>query len=135
MSNQVLITTVIALSIILIFALCIAIFYLISIFRRLNIVLKKVDYLVEDITYKSESLNVGVDAINKVANYVLTFDTLSKKGLTSFAKIIAENRNYIFSFAEKLRKTVVKDDKKSKFHFKDRKTTDKKESKSSGGEK
>ena len=54
--------------------LIILLIYIIFLVRRANIVFKKVDYLIEDITYKAESLNVAVDAINKIANYTLTLD-------------------------------------------------------------
>lgn len=94
--------------------LSLVLLYTISLIRRTNIVMKKVDYLVEDITYKSESLSVSVEALNKIANYVLTFDTLSKKGYKSLLKLLSENRNYFYEIADKLKESVLKAKKKER---------------------
>ncbi len=80
--------------------------YGVAAMRRRTVVLKKVDYLVEDITYKSESLNVTVETLNKVSNYALSMDALTKNGLKSSLKLISENRNYIYSILEKMRNDV-----------------------------
>jgi uncharacterized protein YoxC len=93
--------------------LSVVLLYFISLIRRTNIVMKKVDYLVEDVTYKSESLNVAVEAVNKISNYVLSFDTLTKKGYKSLIKLLSENRNYFYEIAERL-KTDVKKKQSSK---------------------
>ncbi len=80
--------------------------YGVAAMRRRTVVLKKVDYLVEDITYKSESLNVTVETLNKVSNYALSMDALSKNGLKATVKLISENRNYIYSILDKMRQDV-----------------------------
>ncbi len=88
--------------------------YGVAAMRRRTVVLKKVDYLVEDITYKSESLNVTVETLNKVSNYALSMDALTKNGLKSSLKLISENRNYIYSILEKMRNDVEIREKASK---------------------
>ncbi|NOQ50567.1 MAG: hypothetical protein GQ557_02780 [Mycoplasmataceae bacterium] len=92
---------------ILLFVLIIAVLYVVALLRRTNIVVKKIDYLVEDITYKSESLNVAVESINKFSNYFLSFDTVSKKSMESAIKLLTENRAYIYTFIDRLKESVV----------------------------
>lgn len=100
--------------IILLVLLSIASLYLITSLRRRTVVLKKVDYLIEDITYKSESLNVTVETVNKISNYLLSLDAVSEKGFKSMLKLISENRNYIYSITEKIKADVEKRELKEK---------------------
>ncbi len=92
--------------IILLLLLSIATLYLIFSLRRRTIVLKKVDYLIEDLTYKSESLNVTVETVNKVSNYLLSLDAVTQNGFKSAIKLLAENKNYIYSITEKIKTGV-----------------------------
>jgi hypothetical protein len=71
--------------------------------------MKKVDYLVEDLTYKSEALSVSVDAVNKVSNYVLAADTFTKKGFSSLLKLFTQNKNFFYELIDKIKEG---DDKK-----------------------
>ncbi len=104
----------IAIAIVLLLLLVIAALYGIAGLRRRNVVLKKVDYLIEDITYKSESLNVTVESLNKISNYAMSLDAVSKNGLKSSIKLISENRNYIYSILEKMRSDVESREKLEK---------------------
>ncbi len=110
--------------------------YGVAAMRRRTVVLKKVDYLVEDITYKSESLNVTVETLNKVSNYALSMDALSKNGLKATVKLISENRNYIYSILDKMRQDVeareAKEGKKTTEKVKTTSTKAKKDDKSEG---
>lgn len=101
-------------AILLLLLLVVAALYGIAGLRRRNVVLKKVDYLVEDITYKSESLNVTVETLNKISNYAMSLDAVSKNGLKSSIKLISENRNYIYSILEKMRSDVEEREKLEK---------------------
>ncbi len=92
--------------IVLALVLIIVALYGVAAMRRRTVVLKKVDYLVEDLTYKSESLNVSVETLNKVSNYALSLDAVSQNSLKSAIKLISENRNYIYSILDKMRKDV-----------------------------
>ncbi|BDV03346.1 MAG: hypothetical protein HPPSJP_0670 [Candidatus Hepatoplasma scabrum] len=105
---DILIIILIAFAAVAILVLIIGLFYLISILKRTNIVMKKIDYLMEDITYKSESLNVTVETLNKLSNYLLLFDSSSKNGIKALVKLFSENRNYFYSFADKLRENFDK---------------------------
>jgi len=110
--NETILIILIITSIVAIIALTIVLLYTLTLIRRTSIVMKKVDYFVEDLTYKSESLNVAVEAVNKVSTYVLSFDSFAKKSLRSMFKIVSENRNYFYSFADRLKDEVEKDKKK-----------------------
>lgn len=111
----------IVISCILLVLLSIAVIYLISVLRRGSIILKKVDYLVEDVIYKSEALNVTVETLNKLSSYLLSFDAISQKGFKSLFKLISENRNYILSLLGKLKEDVEKNEKKIKERFSEKK--------------
>ena len=104
-SSNVLITLEIS-AIVLILLLSIATIYLIFSLRRKTVVLKKVDYLVEDLTYKSESLNVTVETINKASSYLSSLDVVTQNGFKSAIKLLAENKNYIYSITEKIKSGV-----------------------------
>lgn len=109
-----LIIAILIVFLVILILLGIALIYLISSLRRKNVVLKKTDYLIEDITYKSESLNVTVETINKLSNYALTLDAASQNGLKKLIKFLSENRNYIYAIVEKLRDDVERKEKSSK---------------------
>lgn len=83
--------------------LVIVMLYFTSLIRRTNIVMKKVDYLVEELTYKAESLTVAVDAIRKLSNYVLAADAFTQKGFKSLFKFLSQNKNFFYGFIDKLR--------------------------------
>lgn len=119
--------TLLIVGIILLSLLVIATLYGIAGLRRKNIVLKKVDYFIEDITYKSESLNVTVETLNKISNYALSLDAVSEKGFKSAIKVISENRNYIYSIFDKMRTDVEERERTIKKPIKkDSKTEEKK---------
>jgi len=101
----------IIIGVILVLLLSVAAVYLIASLRRRNVVLKKLDYLIEDITYKSESLNVTVETINKISNYILSLDAVTQTGFKSAIKLISENKNYIYGIIKKLQSDV--EDKKN----------------------
>ncbi len=111
--NGALLALLIVLIVLSIILLIVALYAVASV-RRKSIVLKKIDYLVEDITYKSESLNVTVETLNKISNYALSLDAVSKNGFKSTIKFISENRNYIYSILEKMRNDVEAREKSKK---------------------
>lgn len=85
----------------------VALLYIISATRRKAITLKKIDYLVEDITYKSEMLNSTVETIAKVANYIDVFETVARKNMKSAAKVIARNKDDIYKIVNRVKKIAV----------------------------
>ncbi len=101
--------------------------YGVAAMRRRTVVLKKVDYLVEDITYKSESLNVSVETLNKISNYAMSLDAVSQNSLKATVKLISENRNYIYSILDKMRKDVEAREEADNRNKKTSTNTDKKD--------
>lgn len=91
----------------------IAFSYMIITFRKINIVAKKIDYFVEDATYKSEKLNVTVDAIVKLSSYVDVFELLIKQNAQALVDYLANNKENIKRFEDSLKKSI-KDDNQTK---------------------
>ncbi|MDE6477504.1 MAG: hypothetical protein K2L48_05005 [Mycoplasmoidaceae bacterium] len=89
MSQQVQITFI-ALGIIALILLIIALFYAIIAFRKIGIVSKKTDYLVEDVTYKSEMLMPTVEALTRLSKYS---DLLEE--------YVSENSKFTYDFLKK----------------------------------
>ncbi len=85
----------------------IAIFYIIASFRRKTITMKKVDYLVEDITEKLESLTSTVETIAKLSNYIDAFEVVSRKNIKSAAKLIARNKDDLYKIANRIKEIAV----------------------------
>ncbi|MDR3163834.1 MAG: hypothetical protein LBT77_02075 [Mycoplasmataceae bacterium] len=61
-------TVIIVVGCIVLFVALIALFYMIVAYRRITIVAKKLDYLIEDISYKTELLTPVVDNLVKLSN-------------------------------------------------------------------
>lgn len=80
----------------------IAFLYMILAFRKITIVSKKIDYLVEDLTYKSEKLNTVVEAIVKLSSYVDVAETLIKKNSETIAKFIKKNQKDVATYKKQL---------------------------------
>ncbi len=59
----------ITLGIVALVLLIVVLLYAINAYRRIGIVAKKADYLVEDLTYKSEMLMPTFDAVSKLTKY------------------------------------------------------------------
>ncbi|WKX02690.1 hypothetical protein [Candidatus Mycoplasma mahonii] len=107
-----LIMTLVIVSIIAVSLSIVAIFYIIAAYRRRTITMKKVDYLVEDLTYKSESLSSTVKTVGKVSNYVDAFEVISKKNMKSAAKIIARNKDDIYKIGNRILELAIGKEKK-----------------------
>ena len=96
-------TTLVVISIIAVSLSIIAILYITLAFRRRAITMKKIDYLVEDITYKSEMLNSTVETISKISNYVDAFELVARKNMKSATKIISRNKEDIYKIANRIK--------------------------------
>lgn len=81
--------------IVLIAILCViailAFAYFIWTLRCMSIVSKKLDYLVEDLTYKSEKMNDVVSSIVKISNYINAAEDLVKNNADVISKALLEN--------------------------------------------
>lgn len=81
--------------------------YLFFVFRKISITTKKIDYLVEDITYKSESLSPVIDSLIKVSSYVNVIDLAIKRNSTTIENIIKNNQDSIKKFNKQLEKALL----------------------------
>ena len=69
-----------------------AFIYIIIAFRRITIVFKKNDYLIEDLTYKSEKMNNVVDVIVKLSGYVDVIEGVIKRNSDVVSTFIKNNK-------------------------------------------
>ncbi len=91
-----------------------AILYSIAAFRRMSITFKKIDYLVEDLTYKSEMLNATVETISKVSNYLDIFEVVAKKNVKAGIKFTSRNRDTIYALVERIKDLALGENEKTK---------------------
>lgn len=93
---------------ILIVIICIltilAILFSIAVMRKMIIVTKKIDYLVEDFTYKAEMLNPAIETLSRMSGYVDAFDVITKRNMNSAIRYFARNRDLIYKLGEKVKK-------------------------------
>lgn len=91
---------------------CIAIVafvYMILAFRKIIIVSKKTDYLVEDLTYKSERLNDTISTIAKISNYLEATENLVKNNAETLDAILnGKNKKNTKNKSEKLDNEEIK---------------------------
>lgn len=80
--------------------------YGLIVFRRFLIVTKKIDYLVEDITYKSETLSPVVDSLLKLSNYVDVMEEIIKRNSESIKKVSNDNKVAITKYRQQLEKIL-----------------------------
>jgi uncharacterized protein YoxC len=80
-----------------------AILYFIAVMRRLLILTKKIDYLVEDFTYKAEMLNPAIETLSRMSGYVDAFDAVTKRNMNSAIRYFARNRDLIYKLGEKVK--------------------------------
>lgn len=80
--------------------------------RRKSITMKKVDYLVEDITFKSESLTSTVETVAKIANYIDAFETVARKNVKSATKLLNRNKDDLYKIANRIKKLAMGEESK-----------------------
>lgn len=107
-------TSLIIMSLIAVSLSIIAIFYIITASRRRAIFMKKADYLIEDITYKSETLNNTVETVAKIANYIDVFEVIARKNVKSAAKVVSRNKDDIYKIANRIKKIAIGEEEKVK---------------------
>lgn len=100
-------TTLTILSIIAVSLSMIALFYITAASRRKAIFMKKADYLIEDLTYKSEMLNPTVETITKISNYIDIFEVVARKNMKSATKIVSRNKDDIYKILNRIKKLAV----------------------------
>ena len=92
----------------------IALLYIITASRRRAIFMRKADYLIEDITYKSETLNSTVETVAKIANYIDIFEVIARKNMKSAAKVVSRNKDDIYKIVNRIKKMAVGEETKPK---------------------
>lgn len=105
------ILTLIVLGSIALCLLIIGLFYLILILKRSSSTMKKIDYLVDDITYKAESLSVTVDSLNKMGILLQKANSTSKKIISVFVRTLANNKDFIYALLDNLKARTLKNTK------------------------
>lgn len=85
--------------------------YLFFVFRKIAVASKKIDYLIEDITYKSEVLSPMIDSILKLSSYIDVLDIVFKKKSSEISKVIDNNSENIKKFNKQLQKVLERDNK------------------------
>lgn len=80
--------------------------YTIIFLRRFFIVIKKIDYLVEDITYKTETLSPIIDSLLKLSSYVDVMEDIVKKNTESIKKITNDNKIALNRYRKQLEKVL-----------------------------
>ena len=81
--------------------------YLFFVFRRISITTKKIDYLVEDITYKSESMSPVFESLIKLSSYINVVDLAIKRNSKTIENIIKNNQDSINKFNKELEKALL----------------------------
>lgn len=107
-------TSLVILSLIAVSLAIIALLYIITSSRRRAIIMKKADYLIEDITYKSETLNSTVETVAKISNYIDIFETIAKKNMKSAAKVISRNKDDIYKIVNRIKTAAMGEEVENK---------------------
>ena len=84
----------------------IAIIYMIISFRKMGIVAKKMDYLIEDLTFKSELLTPFIDSIVKIGNYLDLFEAVFQQKTESLVKYVSNNKESIYNITKDLKEVI-----------------------------
>jgi predicted PurR-regulated permease PerM len=101
-------TVLIIVGCIALFVLLFTLVYMIIAFRKIGIVAKKLDYLVEDLTYKSEMLTPTVEALTKVSNYIDLFESIINQNADALINYINKNKSSTTKFISKLKDIAAK---------------------------
>ncbi|WP_391591507.1 hypothetical protein MCAV_04520 [[Mycoplasma] cavipharyngis] len=82
----------------------ITIIIIFSTMRRMSNVIKKIDYIVEDLTYKAESFSETVEAIKGFSKYINLFQSLIDDQNPQKSEYVKQNRKKIMALSKYLSK-------------------------------
>jgi predicted PurR-regulated permease PerM len=102
-TNDSALTVIIIVGCILVCLALFAVFYMIVAYRRISIVARKVDYLVEDLTYKTEMLTPTIEALVKLSNYIDLLESFVNQNSSSLMRYISNNSEASFKLVDKLK--------------------------------
>lgn len=74
--------------------------------RRFSILIKKLDFLVEDITFKSENIAPFFDSLLKITSYVDVLDVIVKKNINGIKKVVENNASNMKKMLNEFEKVV-----------------------------
>lgn len=80
--------------------------YMIIAYRKVGIVSKKIDYLVEDLTYKSELLTPVIDSVVKIGSYIDLFEGIFQQKSESLLKYASNNKESIYKLGKQLKEVI-----------------------------
>ncbi|MDR0985545.1 MAG: hypothetical protein LBL60_01195 [Mycoplasmataceae bacterium] len=103
------ITILIVVGCVVVFLLLFLIIYMIVAFRKIGIVAKKMDYLVEDLTYKSEMLTPVVEAMIKLSHYVDLFENILVQNEDLVNKFVGGNKKASKQLVSKIKDSIKND--------------------------
>lgn len=75
-------------------------------YRRISIVSKKIDYLVEDLIYKTEYLTPAVEAIVKLSNYIDVVEGVVKQNAESVLKYVTDNKEAAAKISKQIKEVI-----------------------------
>lgn len=110
--------------ILIILAIVLAIYMIIA-FRRMSISAKKLDYLIEDLSYKSEKISPALDSLINLLNYIDLLDNVVKNEGIKLVNSLLEDKRDLELIVKQLRefinkhRTLNKIDNKNKLSTKD----------------
>lgn len=84
----------------------IACIYKIFAYRRISIVAKKADYLIEDLIYKSEYITPSIEAVVKLSSYVDLANDVLKKNTDSLIKFVMKNKEANAKSIKKVKEVI-----------------------------
>lgn len=84
--------------------------YKIIAYRRVSVAAKKMDYLLEDLIYKSEFMVPTVEALVKLSSYVDLIEGIVKKNSDNISEYVKSNKTTTDNL-KKTSKEVIKESK------------------------
>lgn len=82
--------------------------YMIVAFRRIAITAKKLDYLIEDLSYKAEKSTHVIDSLVKLSHYIDTIDEFIKNDGVKVLTKTEQNKEEALKLLNQLRDFLVK---------------------------
>lgn len=100
------IQTLIILGLIVLSLIILLILYLFIALRKAIVATKKIDYFVEDATYKLEKLNTTIDAINKLSAYAHIFELFLEQNSNTITEYLNKDESGLKKFENFIKKEI-----------------------------
>lgn len=96
---------IVLISILVVIAIIVLIYFLWFIRRSMNVV-KKVDYLIEDITFKSESLKVVFDAAISLSTYFNSLENIINDNINNLVNLFNTNNKEVADIVQNIKEII-----------------------------